>query len=444
MLGFDRGFEILGVHCSPVPEQELRFHYLPLSADCQRGPDGRPQAHLLAAGSTAFLQLSTVWDVPAARLEEVRAALAARLGAEPALVQLAFAPVTVQAVRLMAGDGAAAEREIAVTRSSGIVPHSAMFNLPLTGADRDRAMAAFSGRTGFLQVRYEASMPAPVRHEARLSGDLSMVATVGELEAALADGRAALAFDPADAELRDAFVLRAVEILRFLHAEPGSLAEIVVELVVDAPLALEVATDVGGWFEGGPGRVIPVPGLDPPEPAPADGLEVSLDLPGVENVVAEIEVESGAARARLSAPGFAPVTLPVAGEPVRVRTRYVGGGAEFEAERTAPEGPLALAAGDLGLIEVTIDAAPLAARGLERLRTTLRYRPEGPGERAERTFYMRAPPFSARWLLVARGEPLGTSLTYDLRATLTSGEDLDHGPVAALSPAITLGANPEE
>src|SRR5687767_12211110 len=129
MLNFGRGFEVFGVHCFPVSGQDLRFHYLPLTADCQRGADGRPQAHLLAAGETAFLQVATVWDVPSARLEQVRAELAARAGAEPALVQLAFAPVTVEAVRLLGGDGAAADVELAVTRSSGIAPHSAMFNL---------------------------------------------------------------------------------------------------------------------------------------------------------------------------------------------------------------------------------------------------------------------------------------------------------------------------
>ena len=68
MLNIDRGFEVLGVYCFPSPGEDLRVLYLPLAADCQRGPDGRPQAHHLAAGESAFLQVATVWDVPGDRL----------------------------------------------------------------------------------------------------------------------------------------------------------------------------------------------------------------------------------------------------------------------------------------------------------------------------------------------------------------------------------------
>ena len=196
MLNIDRGFQVLGVYCFPSPDEELRVLYLPLAADCQRGPDGRPQAHLLAAGETAFLQVATVWDVPGDRLEQVRQAVAARLGvAEPALVRLAYAPVVVEAVQLVSADAGRDERELATSRGSGLPPHSAMFNLPLRGEDRGRATSAFAGHPGFLLVRYLASLTAPVRHEARLTGDLSGISDVAALEAALAEGRASLAFD---------------------------------------------------------------------------------------------------------------------------------------------------------------------------------------------------------------------------------------------------------
>jgi hypothetical protein len=130
---------------------------------------------------------------------------------------------------------------------------------------------------------------------------------------------------------------------------------------------------------------------------------------------------------------------------VHVRTSFVEDGGDFEADVDVPaEGPLMLAAADLGVTEVTIDAGPLAERGLKKLRTTLRYRPEGAGGRRERTFHFREPPWTARWLVVSRGQPLGASLTYEFRATLCSGESVARGPVAAASPAITLTANHEE
>jgi hypothetical protein len=451
MLNIDRGFETLGVYCFPAPGEDLRIFYLPLAADCQRGADGRPQAHLLVAGETAFLQVATVWDVPGDRLEQIRQAVAARLGAaEPALVRLAYAPVVVEAVQLVSADAGRDERELATSRGSGLPPHSAMFNLPLQGEDRGRATSAFAGHQGFLLVRYRASLTVPVRHEARLSGDIADVSDVAALEAALAEGRATLAFDPADEGLRDAYIARAVELLGLMAPEPGAATELLIELATEERLDIAVATDVGSWFEGAAPGVTPVPGPGfeprPEPPAPEPGLAVSLDLPGAEEVVSGIEVATPAALARLVPPGFAPISLPRPDEAaVRVRTSFVEDGGDFEADVPAPaDGPLVLAASDLGIIEVTIDAGPLAERGLDKLRTTLRYRPEGPGGRRERTFYLREPPWAARWLVVSRGEPLGSSLTYEFRATLASGETVAQGPVAALSPAITLTANLEE
>ncbi len=441
------GFELLGSRCYPIPDREHGFYYLPLGADTRRNSDGKPQGQLIAAGDTAFLQIATAWDLPGQRLEDLRRALAEREGvAEPALVQLAFAPVRVEPVRLLAGDGSDPAVELATARSSGMPPWAAMFSLPLSGADRDRAMAAFNGRTGFLVVRYAASLAAPVRHAARIEGDLAGLTDVARLEAALADGRARLTFDAGDAALRDAFVARAAEMLAAL--EPAGTGDVSIELVVNETASIVVDTDVGSWFPAGD-AVTPAPGPGfPPTPEAPAGLAVELDLPGVDEVVTVVEVTGAAAAARLVGPEFAAVSLPRPAEPdatLALKTSFVEGGEDFVATRPVPEGPaLQLAAEDLGLIAVTVDAGPLAELGLERARTTLYYRPSGPGSRDLRTFYFERAPWSARWWLVARGEPLGESLSYDLSATLTSGERLRHGPVAAPTSTITLNANSED
>ena len=307
MYKLQDGFEVLGVVCFPTPEAESRFFYLPLAADCQRSDDGKPAANLIVAGATAFLQIATVWDVSAGRLEEVRHAVAGRIGIDdPALVQLAFAPVTVDSVRLLSGDGDVAETELATAHSSGMAPHSAMFNLQLDSADQARAAAAFNGRIGFLSVRYEASLRALVRHEARLRGNLSGVWSASDLEHALTSGRAVLEIAPEDVGLRGALIDRAVEILNLSAGPAEGETEILVELSRSELVSVTVGTDVGTWFGGSDPSVLPSPGFGGPQPSrpePDDGARetrpnVSLDIPGAENCDSLIEVKTDLACGR--------------------------------------------------------------------------------------------------------------------------------------------------
>ncbi len=318
MYKLQDGFEVLGVVCFPQPEAESRFFYLPLAADCQRGDDGKPAANLIVAGETAFLQLATVWDVSAGRLEEVRHAVAERIGIDdPALVQLAFAPVTVDGVRLLSGDGSVAETELATARSSGMAPHSAMFNLPLDSADRARAAAAFNRRTGFLSVWYEASLRALVRHEARLRGNFSGVRSASDLERALASGRAVLEILPDDVELRGALIDRAVEILNLSAGPAEGETEILVELSRSELVSVTAGTDVGTWFGGSDPSVLPSQGFGGPQPSrpePDDGARetrpnASLDGPAAENTASLVEASTNLARGRPTPPRFDSITL---------------------------------------------------------------------------------------------------------------------------------------
>lgn len=277
--------EILGVRCFPAPTEEnggtaggpvLSWLYLPLAAEAKRLPDGSPAGQLIVAGETAFLQLSTVWDVTPERLEEIRRRLAEHEGvATPAVIRLSFAPVTVECVRLENGG------EVAMRRSSGMAPHAALFSLPVAGAARDAAAAAFNGRTGMLRVVYEASAELPVPHRAVLAGDLAGIETAPALEEALREGRARLEIAAAsgasaaapDPSLRGAFVQHAVRLLRMLRPRQGGDSRIDLELVLRERIALSVAGDVGSWFASGEPPVRPVAGpgfgIAPPALPPA-------------------------------------------------------------------------------------------------------------------------------------------------------------------------------
>ena len=454
------GFLFDNVLCIPVPDANAHYYYLPLNCGLFLNPDGSAQAMLIETGDVSFLQLTALWSPSEETLASLRDELA-QLNQfdDPNLVRLSFAPVSMTSARLLLYETSGDARELAQSATSGMAPFNAMFSLTVTPQDRPSVAAAMNGQHGYLGVGYEATLNWPVRHQARLTGELSNLATLADLEAALADQRVVLELaDPDDTKLWPAFLDAAAKMLGTLPASisAGQNTALDIDLTIEENLSISAGTDVGSWFPGSDTPVVvPEPGVTPlPQPAPTpDGHEpaavrLSLpELPGADlsDVVALViasREDNPQTRVHLtpSAPE-ATIDLVAADGAILLATQYVTGAAAYEATVTASGGTLALEPGDLGLVAISIDPGPLEDAGADRARLTARYDPEDRDTSDLRTFHFRPPFAPVTWLLVARGAPLGQSLTYEWRATLASGAVERHPETTAANPEIVLSPN---
>lgn len=157
--------DILGVWVAPADEAAT-WHYRARSPGLASGPDGRPQFTLMSVGSAVMLALTSAWGVSAATLDAIRVELAARAQLPPERVTLRQAPVTVEGASLMLGDGQGAYIALAHSKSSGVPPYHAAFNLMLNGEQAAKVRKALQGEHGWMAVRYDVADAAPTRRSA--------------------------------------------------------------------------------------------------------------------------------------------------------------------------------------------------------------------------------------------------------------------------------------
>lgn len=138
---------------SPVSGEPRVWRYRALRPSIA-ADGGVAQFSLISAAGVHLLSLTTNWGVPAARLEAVRAALAAEAGVEAGKIELRPAPYEVDAVVLRFGDGAGGWEEAARTHSSGMPPYHAVFSLMLDQARVDKLKRALAGEAGWFGVAY--------------------------------------------------------------------------------------------------------------------------------------------------------------------------------------------------------------------------------------------------------------------------------------------------
>lgn len=449
------GAERIGdVLVMPVKGESAKFRYLPLGAGLQTNPDGSVQAQVIAAGSTGFLQLTTVWDAPADTLEAVRDVLAGRLGEDPPPpVVLSFAPVSDVTARLMIrSDG---EMRLLDERNAASgPPFTTLFNLTLDQNSLVAATAATEGQAGNLEVHYDATLNVPVVHRARLSGDLTGVTDRDTLYRKFENGRALMEMPVQSGAFRDELVDRALELLRLGTVASESDTVIDVELTVDSQMRIQAGTDVAAWFGIGdaPRVVTPTPVLPTPPDGGPDEEPAALTLRLAESdimadAIAFVDVTAGNVSVQLTPDDPAVDIEDVqAGQTISVATHYLRGGAPLHSDVAVGDGPeLELDQTALGIEIVRVDATPLEDAGYDRIRVTLRYLPEDRAARDTETLRFRDTPFKTQtWPIVTRGTPLGDSLTYQFRA-----ESLDPGlsslrvpETVATGPDITLAPGP--
>jgi hypothetical protein len=464
------GFDIHGLRCWRSATDPSTVFYVPGDPSPERDPSGRPTLTLSVTDQGAMLQLGTLWAADGELLAELPELLVERFpDLDPVLVQLAPAPVTVDGVTLLLGDGMGGFTELKTARSSGFPPYSALFNVRLDAEEKVRVLAALNRRAGFLAVRYRMTLPIEVMASTAISGDVradvvelgpdaSLADSKRRVESALGAGRLALsrtATTGAPAELqaradRLAMEKAASVLLHLARQGAGEPVESALEaeatLKEPVSLPIERATDVGTWFPAGQGLdhvhvLTAPPGDRSVSPTGASGELVRLGFDREDAPIAFVQLSRGAAKATLRAPGFEPVTLSgdASGGPLVVRTHYTDGGPSFESTRQTPDaGGWVLGPEALGLARVVVDGSRLRAGGARAARVRVRYRPSGGGSADDRTVYLRDDRWTASWYVVTRSADLGGVLEFEVRETAADGSVVQHAAETTAEPLVQL------
>jgi hypothetical protein len=460
-------FEIDGVLCYAKAAQQPSYYFFPLHADVQRDESGRPLFNLVALGGAGYLMLTAVWQAADASIERLRAAVARREGlADARTVQLEFAPVSVKGCDLLLGDGAGPFHVLATNPTSGAPPYSALFSVALTEEQFGRVSAAAQGRTGFLAVRYDASVRTPLTCGARLvSLSDRLLPWLREyrlgkdtplrdaLEQAIESGLAAIRLDVPDdapgrlvAALYERVLTRAEAVLpAWLDAAGDSTSsslDVAATLVEDAAVPVSPSADLAALpGRGGPESFAGSTAAAPGQGEAARPLRVCLGFSPEGAPLGWVRVRHGPDEVALTAPRFAAVEFPVRGTPgpLTVAVGYTNGARGYKRPIELPAGAeLELAPGDLGLTQVVVDAGPLAAAGARSAEVALRYRPLSEPEDQREVITLSAGRWVARWWLVTRGERAPRHLEYKWSALTADGRRVVHPASLANSTEIVL------
>ena len=153
------------------PADASTWYYLSTGPTPQYDPTGHPMASIIDTGDVGLVQLSCQLDPPAAELESLRRLIAVTTASDrPVALRSAVTTVTAITVSCTT-DAEAGAVELARSTGSGYPPHSAIFQLSLSGAQLTTARAALAGQPGHLEIRYELET---------IHGPSSAVADVGD------------------------------------------------------------------------------------------------------------------------------------------------------------------------------------------------------------------------------------------------------------------------
>jgi hypothetical protein len=472
------GFEFQRVYCYPNPDQPLSYYYLSLQIQPQRDTDGNPIINLVSVGTGGFLQLSVSWNAPSELLNSLRQTIAQHENVEnPDVLRLAFAPVTVQHVALLLGDGEDHWEAIATSKSSGFPPYTALFNAQLNAERQTQVAAALNGRENFLQIEYCASLSGFVEASAKLTGDASNIMTQFKgtrrildqqevqrvLEQVISEGQLQITVNASQnasnrliEQVKTHVLIQSAELLlQFLQGEERipdiTHLDITVTNTEPQQLSLNLTTDVATWFTQGSGLdqiqlasgVVPSPSPAPTlSPVPSFTLPVRLNFPSADVPIELIMLQQGARKITLTPPDFSAERPEFRqDESVDVETSYSFGGVYAKKLTLSGSKELALSPADLGLAQVTVDATALEEMGAKKVRIWLRYRPDGDGVANETTIYLRDRPWQATWFVISRSDTLQGFLEYEWQVTLENGDFIKREMTETTSPHIVLTAN---
>jgi hypothetical protein len=141
------------------PAASDRFVYVAGDPTPELAPNGAPTLSLWVTDRDARLQLGVQWRLTPAEEEQLRETIAwsyPPLQAEE--IDLQPAQARVQAVDLLIRGGREALEHLATATSSGFPPFTTLFAVALNAEQKNHAVSALHGRTGFLAVRYTVTV----------------------------------------------------------------------------------------------------------------------------------------------------------------------------------------------------------------------------------------------------------------------------------------------
>ena len=449
------GFEINGVRCFQSSDDPSLFFFVPANPGPELDSQNRPTLLMLVSGTGAILQLGSNWKVDPSVLQALRSEAAKRHPEfDAATIRLSAGASSVQKVILSLGDGRGSFDVLQSSSSSGFPPYSAIFNARLTAQQKELAVAALNGRSGFLKIAYFVTVSALASIEVTIAGsvgdDLAKLDSSSTLEdcrhlieAALMGGRltrAASEQGPVSAEMRQKAQRLATEkaagallqMTRLAKSSPANTDLKVAAKLTDTVMTSEErSTDISSWFPGGtgPDHVKPLPGagtVAPPVSPPSEtddpvllGFDVTADLP-----IAFVEIARAGTKAVLRPPAFEKVTLArvESSDPATVTTAYTDGGPPFKSTLAAPAANgWVLKLEDLGLQKVVVDASARRAAGAREVRVRIRYRPSDQGSDDDRTIYLREDTWTTAFYEVTRSATLAGILEIEWKETGADG-----------------------
>lgn len=336
-----------------------RFYYIPGEPTPELAPNGAPTLALWVTDTDARLQLGVQWHVNAAAEESLRRMIALH---HPPLTAAALnlqpAPLQVQSVDLLLGDGQAPMQTLATAKSSGFPPYITIFGVALDATQKNQAIAALHGRTGFLAVRYRITVQNVAGHW-----------EAGERITDIGDWFA------------ERIGSDHIQIVPTPSLQPSKPA---------SPAGLQI--EVGEALQSAPLAYIHVE---------RDGQTALLRPPNFAPATLAPATESAPVRC---------ITYYTTGQPYSTNLTPVAGATMYQ-----------LTPADLGLALVTVSAPTHEAAKAHEVRVLVRYRPTGAGSDDERTVYLRGDHWQEGWWVITRHPTLQGELEITAKVTQANG-----------------------
>jgi hypothetical protein len=448
-----------------VQNEPERFLYLPDSPGPEKDPQDRPTLLLLVSDQAAILQFGAQWCINETLLEDFTKYLAEQYLLDRTAIQLSPLPASIEGVWLVLNDGQENFTDLKKSASSNFPPYSALFNVTLTAAQKSQVISALNGREDILKVIYRGMASIPVTAETVIEGEIqadlvklgqnpSVTACEAQLEQALQEGRLTLSRigftinSPSELQEKvdklakekavNAMQHMAQEFEPYNQAseetiqqEHTSLLKVTASTSENLSAPFEVSSDISSWFGNGSGSdhmQMVGASIAEPDPSAAKPMPVKLSFDARNAPVAFVQVACGQTTAVLRGPAFQPATIPASdfGKPLTVKTSYTTGGSH-EITLTSPDGEAwVLAPKELGLAQVTLDAAARRKAGSTSAQFRVRYQPSGAGNEDEQVINFRYGEWTEIWFVITRSHDLGGYLEIDWKETTMDGTVTKH------------------
>ena len=150
------------------PSADDASYFLPRQPGLQSDTDGRPMLTMVDLGASAYLLFTGRWAASEHDLSALRSEIAIRDHEPVDQIKLSYAPITSPRCNALIGDGGGSFQTIATSKTSGVPPYDAVFNLFLENDRLAHAKAGLRGEQGFLGIEYLAELPVPMKATATL------------------------------------------------------------------------------------------------------------------------------------------------------------------------------------------------------------------------------------------------------------------------------------